>query len=195
MFCNRMDCSPSGSSVHGISKARILEWVAVPFSTGSSWPRDWACISCLAGGFFTTKPAGKPHLQDYPKDSWIWVGSCMRAGTSELAEGSSSPTAEGWEGTDSDMTLRVSATCTLHQELTANWEHSQQWPLGFQTRNFPDAAAWCSPFERKSVAWAVTEIPSMTERHKIIMKPEIPTTSWVVLEKHSSKEGSAQRVS
>ena len=36
-----MDCSLSGSSVHGILQARILEWVAVPFSKGSSWPRDW----------------------------------------------------------------------------------------------------------------------------------------------------------
>ena len=39
-LCNPMDCSPPGSSVHGISQARILEWVAIPFSKGSSWPRD-----------------------------------------------------------------------------------------------------------------------------------------------------------
>ena len=39
-LCDPMDCSPSGSSVHGILQARILEWVAIPFSKGSSWPRD-----------------------------------------------------------------------------------------------------------------------------------------------------------
>ena len=39
-LCDTMDCSPSGSSVHGILQARILEWVAVPFSRGSSQPRD-----------------------------------------------------------------------------------------------------------------------------------------------------------
>ena len=52
-----MDCSPPGSSVHGILQARILEWVAVPSSRGFSWPRDWTCISmspALAGRFFTT---------------------------------------------------------------------------------------------------------------------------------------------
>ena len=38
-LCNPMDCSPRGSSVHGILQARILEWVAVPFSRGSSRPR------------------------------------------------------------------------------------------------------------------------------------------------------------
>ena len=41
------DCSLTGSSVHGISQARILEWVATYFSRGSSWPRDWICISCI----------------------------------------------------------------------------------------------------------------------------------------------------
>ena len=53
---NIMDCSPPGSSVHGILQARILEWVAMPFSRGSSWPRDWthvSCLSCTAGVFFT----------------------------------------------------------------------------------------------------------------------------------------------
>ena len=39
-LCTPMDCSPPGSSVHGILQARILEWVSIPFSRGSSWPRD-----------------------------------------------------------------------------------------------------------------------------------------------------------
>ena len=45
---NLMDCSPSGSSVHGISQARILEWVAISFSGGNSWPRDQTRISCIS---------------------------------------------------------------------------------------------------------------------------------------------------
>ena len=49
-----MDCSPPGSSVHGILEAWILKWVAIPFSRGSSWPRDWIWFSCIVGGFFTT---------------------------------------------------------------------------------------------------------------------------------------------
>ena len=54
-FCNPMDCSPPGSPVHGILQARILEWVAISSSRGSSWPRDRTLISlspALAGGFF-----------------------------------------------------------------------------------------------------------------------------------------------
>ena len=48
-----MDRSPPGSSVSGILQARILEWVAIPFSRGSSQPRGWIHISCTVGGFFT----------------------------------------------------------------------------------------------------------------------------------------------
>ena len=46
-------CNPIDSTVHGILQARILEWVAYPFSRGSSQPRDWTQVSCLVGGFFT----------------------------------------------------------------------------------------------------------------------------------------------
>ena len=47
-----MDCSLPGSSVHGILQARILEWVAISFSRGSSWPRDQAQVSHIAGRRF-----------------------------------------------------------------------------------------------------------------------------------------------
>ena len=51
--CDPMDCSPPVSSVHGILQARILEWVAISFSTGSSQPKDWTWVSCIGGRFFT----------------------------------------------------------------------------------------------------------------------------------------------
>ena len=52
-LCNPMDCSPPGSSVHGILQARILRWVAISFSRGSSQPRDRTQVSCIAGRYFT----------------------------------------------------------------------------------------------------------------------------------------------
>ena len=48
-----MDYSPPGSSVHGLLQVRMLEWVAIPFSRGSSQPRDWTWVSSTAGRFFT----------------------------------------------------------------------------------------------------------------------------------------------
>ena len=58
--CDPMDFSLLGSSVHGIFQARILEWVAIPFSRESSQPRDQTLVSCITGRFFTTEPPGKP---------------------------------------------------------------------------------------------------------------------------------------
>ena len=61
-LCNAMDCSPPGSSIHGIFLERILEWVAISSFRGSSWPRDQtrvSCVSCSVGGFFTTEPPWK----------------------------------------------------------------------------------------------------------------------------------------
>ena len=52
-LCDPVDCSPPGSSVCGILQARILEWVAIPFSKGSSQPRVGTHVSCIAGRFFT----------------------------------------------------------------------------------------------------------------------------------------------
>ena len=51
-----MDCSPQGSSVHGILQARMLECIAIPFSRGFSLPRDQTSVSCIAGRFFTSEP-------------------------------------------------------------------------------------------------------------------------------------------
>ena len=64
-LCDPMDCSPPGSSIQGILQARILDWVVMHSSRGSSPSRDWTqvcCSSCNASGFFTTKPPGKPVL-------------------------------------------------------------------------------------------------------------------------------------
>ena len=67
-LCGFMDCRPSGFSVHGISLARILEWVAFSFSRGFYWPRDRAHISWIAGGLLhcrrilTAEPPRKPYI-------------------------------------------------------------------------------------------------------------------------------------
>ena len=58
-----MDCSPPGSSVHGILQARILEWVAISFSRGSSQPRDRTQVSRITDRSLTSEPPGKPKIQ------------------------------------------------------------------------------------------------------------------------------------
>ena len=61
--CNAMDYGPPGSSVHAVSQARILEWVAISSSRASSQPRDQIHISCIAGQLFTTDPPEKHVFQ------------------------------------------------------------------------------------------------------------------------------------
>ena len=61
-LCNLMDCSPPGSSVHWILQARILEWVAIPFSRGPSQPWDWTQISRITGRFFTIWATREAHV-------------------------------------------------------------------------------------------------------------------------------------
>ena len=68
-----MDCCLPGSSVHGILQARILEWVAMPFSRGHSWPRDWSWVSPIADSL-PSEPPGKPWCQAYKdpiKQLWL----------------------------------------------------------------------------------------------------------------------------
>ena len=60
-----MDCSPPGPFVHEFSQARILERVAISFSRGSSWPKDWIHVSFITGRFFTIEPPGKAIVYSY----------------------------------------------------------------------------------------------------------------------------------
>ena len=74
-YCNPMDYSPPGFSVHGISQARTLEWVAIPFSRGSSWPRDQTWVSCITDRFFTSWATGEAHYNDIFNKSYVIVVS------------------------------------------------------------------------------------------------------------------------
>ena len=69
VFDSMQPHGPPGSSVHGISQARILEWVAISFSRGSFWPRDPTCISCISCAgrriFFTTSTSWDVHIHTY----------------------------------------------------------------------------------------------------------------------------------
>ena len=61
-LCDPIDCSQPGSSVHGSLQARILEWVAIPFSRGLSPPRDPTHVSCITGWLFTIWATRKAHI-------------------------------------------------------------------------------------------------------------------------------------
>ena len=62
-LCDPVDCNLLGFSIHGILQARILEWIAMSFSRGSSRPRDQTGVSCTAGGFFTSRATKEAPLK------------------------------------------------------------------------------------------------------------------------------------
>ena len=75
-LCDPVDCSPPGSSVHGILQAIILEWVAMPFSRGSSWPQESNLhVLCLLHWQVSTLPLAPPGGTGKPADcsEFLWV--------------------------------------------------------------------------------------------------------------------------
>ena len=63
-LCDPMDCSLSGSSIHGIFQARVLEWIAISFSRGSSRPRTEPGSPALQADALLSEPPGKPQIID-----------------------------------------------------------------------------------------------------------------------------------
>ena len=86
------DCNTPGSSVHGISQARILEWIAIAFSRRYSWSSAQTHISCLAGRSFTTEPPGKSELLlRWEQSQGVEVGSTVIGANSALPPSSEKP--------------------------------------------------------------------------------------------------------
>ena len=77
--CNPIDSSLPGSSVHGILKERILEWIAISFSGRSSWARSLTWVSCIAGKFFT----GWARREDLPTIYWFQFSSVQFSSVSQ----------------------------------------------------------------------------------------------------------------
>ena len=70
-----MDCSPPGSSDHGILQARILEWVVTSSCKGSSWPRNRTQVSCIVGSFFTNRATREAWGMGTCSQQWQTVAS------------------------------------------------------------------------------------------------------------------------
>ena len=144
-----MNCSRQGSSVRGILQARMLEWVAIPFSRGSSWPRNWTWVSCIAGKFFTiwaTREANNIVYLILNKKSWL-IGKDYDAGRDwgQEEKGTTEDEMVGWhhwlDGRESEWTPGAGdrqgglACCDSwgHKELDTtellNWTEHYMFPF------------------------------------------------------------------
>ena len=78
-LCYPIDCNPPSSSVHEILQARILEWVAIHFSRGSSQPRDRTQVSCIAGRFFTVWATREAYMQNPSCEVLGWMNHKLQS--------------------------------------------------------------------------------------------------------------------
>ena len=124
-----MGCSPPSSSVHGILQARILGWVAISFSRGSSWPRDRTQVSCIAGRHFnlcTTREALKYKNTVSQKTSYRDTELQIQILTSKISREERKP---GWKKKGEDGRKGWPYRCLLPPTDTqALWDFS----LGLQ---------------------------------------------------------------
>ena len=162
--CDPMNCSPQGSSVHGILQARILERVAISFSRGSSPPRDQTWVSYLAGKFFTIwatregclqkHKIGK-HWMDEPigeinsKSSWSWRWSSTPDLSSlikhECYRGSR-PLGTDWEGSVNKGQQRP---WWVHSE----WDGDGRGDRAWHSTCLESSTFWGSALARGAATW------------------------------------------
>ena len=139
-LCHPMDCSPPGSSVRGILQARILWWVAMPSSRGSSWPRDPTRLLCLLHWQVASLPIVPPGKS---AERWSWLNSegaddrihCWVARGGDDRKGSVTTlwvwpqqlrrVALYWEGRDSSA---VDLVWSVFQSLELGWESVESEP-------------------------------------------------------------------
>ena len=159
-----MDCSPPGFSVHRVLQARILEWLAMPFSRGSSWPLGWIWVFCIAGRLLTiwaTKEAlflvwvilNSSFSLTLPLHTWTASNSCCLWDLYQSDHFPSSPLLSTWSKPklscqnyfNSFLTGLSTSTFTslqfiLKSTLTPEWhcyDLKQGFPGDSMVRNLP----------------------------------------------------------
>ena len=153
-----MDCSRPGSSVHGILQAGILEWVAIPFSRGSSWPRNWTQASHIAGRFFTIW-ATMEALNWRAKHKWDQLYTSGLMTIKESAFGIQEISSVLWEFSEN----MPSRTCAS--------EHSLSLPRGIST---------CppSPDLRRPLSPALLARMKIPSTHFLLALPTQKSSCW-----------------
>ena len=138
-----MDCSLLGSSIHGSLQARILEWVAIAFSRGSSWPRDWIQVSRNAGRPFTDW-VRKMALQE----SLAWASPPPPPGPQVQRP-----------STSVSLSVKWRHARPPHRSLTTDWEEPVWWS-GLSMRQC------CSPWSR----WQIKPYRACFPKSQFLLK-------------------------
>ena len=153
-LCDHMDWSLPGSSVHGILQARTVEWVAVPFSRGSSQFRDQTQVSCIAGRFFTVWVTKVAYIRDgLSLNSSVFSGSLNQCPENAAAKSlQSCPTL--WDPIDSSppgspvpgiLQARTLDWVAISFSIAWKWKVKVKLPSRVQLFVTPWTAAYQAP--------------------------------------------------
>ena len=151
-----------GYTVHGIPQARILEWAAIPFSRGSSQPKDWTQVSCIAGGFFTSWAIREPHENGRQKQ---FSSQDKRIMILSLNVGLFSYSRPPFQFPDISYLLSGSFQSEFISEMENHW-------IWNQSRNSPRSRTMCLGAEKSQVC----SFLSPTVGCLILLHNHIPTT-------------------
>ena len=163
-LCDPMDCSPPASSVLGILQARILEWVAISFSRGSSQPGIEPVSLASAGGFLTTKPPGSPRPRILGSDAVFPAPSQGRDSTPGKA-GRRKP--RGAQATPSPEPRVESQIVCLDKKSCIKWESAEALPEGLSLFEIE-----CEKYSlRILLKWEFLLIKSNTLNHRPLNSP------------------------
>ena len=125
LFCDPMDYGLPSSSVHGIFQARLLEWLAISFSRGSSWPRDRTWVSCTGRQIFL--PLSYPGS---PASMWIIRPSLMRCWRSWTVQWR--PTRPARTNTEKRCPFHYRGLECKSRKLRNTWSNRQIWPWSIE---------------------------------------------------------------
>ena len=147
-LCVSMDYSPPGSSVHGIFQARILEWVAVSSSRGSSRPRDQTCVSCIDRQFLCWSATRKAPLGIVGESTFLLIGGVGWEKKEKTHRGGGrQKELSGWGNVIEDS-LVVQGSWELDVLILSEWSLGRK-----RNRTHLHESDWCLGGKKKYLVW------------------------------------------
>ena len=140
-LCDPMDCSPPGSSIHGIFQARVLEWVVISFSRGSSQRRDRTQVSRITGRRFPVPATRKPDLSSGGKGR----GVCRQSWFPPALHVSGQARPQTWLGGALGSRFPTSVSSTDSSELLAPPRHCPSPRVSMKMSERLSMEALCHP--------------------------------------------------
>ena len=169
-LCDPTNCSPPGFSVHGILQARILEWIAIPFSRGTSKPRDRTLFSCLKGRFFTVWATGEVSGGLLHIFLYIYVYTCICVYASiwvwHLLVAQSCPTlCNPMDSSPPGSSVHEILQAGILRCVVISFSRGSSWPINQTWVSALQTDSWSEPPGKPNICMCVYILYSLLDIH------------------------------